>query len=202
MPDLPSGLPLSSAVSFWSRVLDLGSHALVERFAGRGDLGQEGPRPGVVTGTQGRQGRLVQAERSALLGQRDLGDQLVGLGLDAELAGLGLGSELLGRLVIAVLVQLFGLAEQCLATIRRGCAAGRLGRPRGVGCRRRCLDAAVPGDPSARPGRAQAGIVGRDLLDRRVGRAVGRDRGRDVGRERLSPVLSRSASVNLAAAAS
>ena len=112
VPDLASRLPLSSVDSFWQQVVDLGSHALVERVAGGGHFRQQGTCPAVVAGAQGRQGRFVKAQGPALLGQGDLGDQLVGLGIDAELARLGLVGKLLGRLVVAVLVKFPGFAEQ------------------------------------------------------------------------------------------
>ncbi len=76
-------------------------------------------RPTVVASPHGRESRFIEAECSALLGQRDLGQQLVGLGLDAELAGLGFVGKLPGRLVVAALVELLGLGEELLAPIRR-----------------------------------------------------------------------------------
>ena len=79
----------------------LAEQALVERRARRGDLGQEAAGAGDVARPHGGEGRLVEAEGPALLGQADLGDQVVGLGLDAELAGLGLLGHLLGRGVVA-----------------------------------------------------------------------------------------------------
>ena len=221
---LAVGLGLLVGGQLLEQVFDLGSQAVVERVAGGGDLGQEGTRPAVVAGTQGRQGRLVEAERPALLGERDLGDQLVGLGLDAELAGLGLGRELLGCLVVAVLVQFLGLAEQELAAIGRlrrqrsvagGSGSGGRRRPRAAGCAaptvtgsvrasigRRPAAARRPGCPSARPGR----VPGWDPWPRFCWTAgsdarFGRDR-RPLTAASDSPVRNRSASENLAAAAS
>ncbi len=193
---LAVGLALVVGGQLLEEVLDLGSQALVERVAGRGHFGQEGTRPAVVAGAQGRQGRFVEAERSTLLGQPDLGDQLVGLGIDAELARLGLVGELLGCLVVAVLVEFLGLAEQDFATVRvrdgrggdlGGCSRFERRRGRagsswlrccrcGTGlrafhgkCRLLARDGIVRRRGQVRPG---LGIRGRDLTNCRVRRGT------------------------------
>ncbi len=75
------------------QVLDLLHRPLVEpRPVGR-DLGEEAIGTLVVALADGVEGRLVEAERPALLGQGDLGEELVGLSIERlGSAGLGLAA--------------------------------------------------------------------------------------------------------------
>ena len=164
--------PRVSLGSFIEQVLDLLHQALVERRRRGGDLGEQGAGAAGVALADGVEGRLVEAQRAALLGQGDLGEQLVGLGVDAELAGLGLGRPSGGR------------PGSCRwrrgswprpGAARRGSPARRAGASR-PGAPRPAWRAVSPRPSamarragSARPGARRGVHLGRIRLGRRVG---------------------------------
>ena len=162
--------------------VDLRAQALVERVAGGGNLGQEDAGPAVVTGAKGRQSGLVQAQGTALLGEAGLGDQLVGLGVQAKLPFLGLGCEQLGGRVVAAGEEGLGFTEQLLAAV-----------PGGLGCR--CCD----GCPRFILGRRFGGQHGRssrlsaDAGAAGSGAGVGEFDAVTAGGTALEPVLRQAA---------
>ena len=147
----------SSLGQLQEQVLDLLHEPVVDRRTRAGDLGEQGAGAAVLALADGVERRLVEAQRPALLGQGDLGEQVVGLGLDAEPARLGLGGLLLRRGIVAALIEGLGLADQLLAPGDRG--GGR--EPAGSG-------PGSPGEGPARRPRAGSGRLGelQDLLRR------------------------------------
>ena len=142
--------------------LDLGPESLVERVAGRCDLGEEVPGTLSIPLADGLEGFIVESQGPALLGHADLSDQLVGLGVNSGLGGLGLPGRLAGRPVVAAGIQGLGLGHELLAAVPGRRLCGRLGlRLAGDRCR---------GLGGWTAGEFAGGVVGRGIRGGVVGR--------------------------------